>query len=118
MQNIIERIARFADIDTRRAMGFPPRRLPPSDLNIPMMFEDYTEFNQGRTRYYRLRNAELHVGLCEIAWVFGTDDFMLSRSYYFRRDDARVSFYSRLKFEHELHPDFNKDGSFKRSRPL
>ena len=27
MDNIIERIARHADIDTRRAMGFPPRRL-------------------------------------------------------------------------------------------
>ena len=31
MQNLVERIARFADIDTRRAMGFLPRRLPPSD---------------------------------------------------------------------------------------
>lgn len=29
-----ERIASFADIDTRRAMGFPPRKLPPSDLVI------------------------------------------------------------------------------------
>jgi len=27
MENIIERIARHADIDTRRAMGFPPRKL-------------------------------------------------------------------------------------------
>jgi hypothetical protein len=34
MDNFIERIAHYADIDTRRAMGFPPRKLPTSDLNI------------------------------------------------------------------------------------
>ena len=34
MENLIERVARFADIDTRRVMGFLPRRLPPSDLAI------------------------------------------------------------------------------------
>jgi hypothetical protein len=45
MDNILERIARLADADTRRAMGFgdidlrvamgfPPRKLPPSDLKI------------------------------------------------------------------------------------
>ena len=27
MENIVERIADFSDIDTRRAMGFPPRKL-------------------------------------------------------------------------------------------
>lgn len=32
--NIIERIARHADIDTRLAMGFMPRKLPPSNLTI------------------------------------------------------------------------------------
>ena len=31
-----ERIARHADIDTRRALGFPPRKLPPSDMKIPL----------------------------------------------------------------------------------
>ena len=34
MNNVIERVARFADIDTRRAMGFQPRKLPPSNLVI------------------------------------------------------------------------------------
>ena len=45
MDNVIEHIARLADADTRRAMGFgdidrrvalgfPPRKLPPSDLTI------------------------------------------------------------------------------------
>jgi len=43
--NIIERVARHADADTRRmlgfgdidkriALGFPPRKLPPSDLKL------------------------------------------------------------------------------------
>ena len=36
MDNVIERIAGFADIDTRRAMGFRPRKLPPSDLKITL----------------------------------------------------------------------------------
>lgn len=31
-----ERVARFADIDTRRALGFPPRKLPPSDFKAPI----------------------------------------------------------------------------------
>lgn len=30
--DIIERIASFADIDARRALGFPPHRLPKSDF--------------------------------------------------------------------------------------
>lgn len=30
--DLIERIADFADIDTRRALGVPPRRLPRSDF--------------------------------------------------------------------------------------
>jgi hypothetical protein len=33
-QNLIERIARHADIDTRRAMGFRPRKLVIPKLNI------------------------------------------------------------------------------------
>ena len=110
MQNIIERIAHFADIDTRRVMGFPPRKLPLSDLNFPLA----SECNQGRTRRIRLTNADLYVGLSEIVWVFGTDDYMKSRSCYFRRADGRVSFYALLKVQHSRHPDLNEDGSFKR----
>ena len=43
--DILERIAHFADIDSRRGMGFLPRKLPPSDLNIRL----------GKTRWYRGR---------------------------------------------------------------
>ena len=108
--DLIERIAHFADIDSRRALGFLPRRLVLPDLNLPFQREEYTEFNQGRTRRFQLRNAELYVGRLEIAWVFGTNDFMTSRTYSFRRDDGLVSFYALLKMEHSRHPDFKEDG--------
>jgi hypothetical protein len=32
MNSVIERVARFADIDTRRALGVPPGKLPKSDF--------------------------------------------------------------------------------------
>lgn len=115
MLNIVERIAHFADIDSRRALGFLPRKIIPPDLDLPMSLEEYTELNQGRTRRFKLRNAELYVGRLEIAWVFGTNDFKTSRSYSFRRDDGLVSFYALLIMKHSRHPDFNEDGSFKRA---
>ena len=52
MENVIERVARFADIDTRRALGFKPRKLSPSDLTIrtgtaysPFYTEPFTRVN-------------------------------------------------------------------------
>ena len=116
--DLIERIAHFADIDSRRALGFLPRRLILPDLELPCNSETYFEFNQGISRFIKLRNAHMYVCHNEIAWVVGTDDFMTSRSYTFRRDDGRLSFYALLKTEHSIHPDFNEDGSLKRLRPL
>ena len=98
-------------------MGFPPRRLVLPELDLPINSEDYTEFNQGRCRYIRLNNARVYVGPDEISWLFGTDDFKTSRSYSFRRDDGRVTFYALLVMNHSWHPDFNEDGSFKRAEP-
>ena len=118
MDNLIERIARHADIDARRAMGFGPRRLVLPEMNLPMNSEEYTEFNQGRTRLFKLRNAELYVGQLEIAWVFGTSDFMTSRSYSFSRNDGRVSLHALNRMKHSWHPDFNEDGSFKRAQGM
>jgi hypothetical protein len=113
MQNVIERVAHFADIDTRRALGFLPRKLVVPDLDLPCNSATYVEFNQGISRYIKLRNAQLYVGQLDISWVFGTDDFKTSRSYSFRRDDGRVSFYALLVMNHSWHPDFNEDGSLK-----
>jgi len=115
MENLIERIARHADIDARRAMGFGPRRLVAPDLDLPCRSQEYVEFNQGVSRFIKLRNAQMYVCPNEISWVFGTDNFMTSRSYSFSRDDGRVSFYALLVMKHSIHPDFNEDGSFKRA---
>lgn len=111
MDHIIERIAHHADIDTRRAMGFDPRKLVLPDLDLPCRSQEYVEF-------IKLRNAQLYVCQNEISWVFGTDDFMTSRSYSYRRADGRVSLYRLLKLEHSWHPDFNEDGKLKTWRSL
>ena len=113
MENIIERIAGFADIDTRRAMGFGPRKLVIPDLDLPCNSKTYFEFNPRGSRYMELSNARLYVGPDETAWQFGINDFMTSRSYSFRRADGRVTLYLLLKMEHSWHPDFNEDGSLK-----
>ena len=113
--DIIECIAHFADIDSRRALGFLPRKIVLPELDLPCNSETYIEFNEGVSRFIKLRNAHLYVGQLEIAWVFGTNDFKTSRSYSFRRDDGLVSFYALLIMKHSRHPDFNEDGSFKRA---
>jgi hypothetical protein len=118
MDNLIEHIARHADIDTRRAMGVGPRKLVIPDLDLPCNSKTYFEFNQGISRFIKLRNAHMYVCRNEIAWVFGTDDFMTSRSYTFRRDDGLVSFYALLIMKHSCHPDLNEDGSFKRAQDM
>jgi len=112
--DLIERIAHFADIDSRRALGFLPRRLVLPELDLPCNSATYIEYNQGVSRFIKLRNAHLYVGQLEIAWVFGTNDFMTSRSYSFRRADGLVSLYALLILKHSRHPDFNEDGSLKR----
>ena len=111
--DLIERIAHFADIDSRRALGFLPRRLVLPDLDLHVV-----EFNQGGSRFIKLRNAHLYVCPDETSWQIGTNDFKTSRSYSFRRADGLVSFYALLIMKHSIHPDLNDDGSFKRSRPL
>ena len=116
--DLIERIAHFADIDSRRALGFLPRRLVLPDLDLHVVSKEYVEINQGVSRFIKLRNAHLYVCPDENSWQFGTNDFMTNRSYSFRRADGLVSFYALLIMKHSRHPDFNEDGSFKRSRPL
>ena len=41
VQFLVERVARWADIDTRRALGVPPGRLPKSDF-VPRPIEPTT----------------------------------------------------------------------------
>jgi hypothetical protein len=125
MKNIIERIARYADIDTRRAMGFGPRRLVLPDLDLPIYSDDYyskgyTDFTEGNHRYIRFVNKRVdklsytHMDVTpdEIGWLFGGDDYETSRCYSFRRYDGLVSFFQ-VRMERYRHPDFNDDGSLK-----
>lgn len=42
--DVVEYIAGFADIDTRRALGFPPRRLRRSRSNLELYFKNVVFF--------------------------------------------------------------------------
>ncbi len=52
----LEHIAGFADIDTRRAMGFPPRKLPRSDfVPRPMPPTEYRYYvNEKKLWYFEM----------------------------------------------------------------
>ena len=121
MENLIERVARFADADTRRVMGFGdidkrlalgflPRRLVVPDLKLT--FKE-TRLMQG---YYKFFDFGDEVWMWAhpngMTWTFGKNKFVA-----FQRDGLVVNF--RCGYEHvnSRHPDFNEDGSFKRSRP-
>ena len=63
MENLIERVARFTDIDTRRALGVPPGRLPRSSL-IPRPIEPTT------FRYFAALKKLLYINFDESYDVF------------------------------------------------
>ena len=75
--DILERIAHFADIDTRRAMGFLPRRLPPSDLSIRLgtAYSPYSPFyTLPFTRININENCNIIATECgEVSWRFGPE---------------------------------------------
>ena len=123
----LERIAHFADIDTRRAMGFPPRRLvvPPLKLRIPCVREvsnaEYgppkplTQQNLKITDKYKYMfvvdfgNVLLYIHSSSMSWYF-------RKSHYnFCFNDKSLTTIHPDTYERVLHPDFNEDGSFKRT---
>lgn len=63
MNHIVERVARFADIDARRALGVPPGRLPRSDL-VPRPIEPTT------WRYFAALKKLLYLNFDESYDVF------------------------------------------------
>ena len=110
MQNVIERIAHHADIDTRRSMGFLPRKLPPPHLNLPFEFE-----YAGKTHTaIRFHNAALYVyHPCEsTAWVFDTSDTYRYCSLYMRHGKIVISTRGR-EWENSHHTDINEDGALR-----
>jgi hypothetical protein len=112
--DLIERIAHFADIDSRRAMGFLPRRLVLPDLNLKLDFLPH-----GIGRKIQLGDAvslTLHPR-GSTSWVFGGPRLTTVIEYFFNSDRA-LRIWTLCRCETSLHPDFNEDGSFKRSRPV
>ena len=116
MERLLHHVGAYADIDTRRALGLPPRKLPPSNLPLRTDFKDYIELYDGKSKIIVFDEAgvKLYVSPDTVTWQFNTRNFPKSRTYVFRRD-GQTSFYSLMKLEHSFHPDLNKDGSFKRS---
>lgn len=115
--DLIERIAQFADIDTRRAMGFLPRKLPPSKLVLPKLIEYENYFSKyGESRKFIMNGASFYVYPDDPTWAFGRE-FHSSGRTYIMRDNGLILFYLDGKLSRVRHPDFNDDGSFKRSRP-
>lgn len=115
MQNVIERIARHADTDTRCAMGFdidtrvklrfPPRKLPLPHLNL--------HFQYDRRIINRIKLTNAYVYNCRrrfaFAWVFN------EKSHYILYKCGKVSVYID-KWEHHRHPDINEDGTLREWR--
>ena len=118
MDNVIERIAHFADIDTRRAMGFGPRKLPPCHFDFPEI-EDLAgyirvKFNQDvrLTRHY---HSEFQFD--SYAWVFGRSMHPSEHRVYAMNRIGSIGVSTGYDCQESWHPDMNRDGSFKRVRP-
>lgn len=115
MENVIERIARHADIDTRRAMGLKPRKLVVPELNLKTNFVPHGVAK----KIWHLGGAAISMTVHprgSISWVFGGPRWATITEYFFQTDGTcRV--WTLCRSEVYRHPDFNEDGTFKRSRP-
>jgi hypothetical protein len=112
MENIIERIVRYTDIDTRRAMGLKPQKLVAPELNLKTNFVLH-----GLSRKIRLGDKislTMHRN-GGTSWVFGGPRLATVTEYFFH-SDGTCRVWTLCMSEVSRHPDFNEDGSFKRSR--
>jgi len=112
-----ERIARHADIDTRRAMGFPPRKVVIPDLNLKFLQKS----DLGRMAIY-LDNARIVLTYpCHrfddnrgiyprIQWGFRLGGYI---RYYEMYQDGVINTWKGDRGETSRHPDFNEDGTLK-----
>lgn len=142
-----ERIAHFADIDTRRAMGFGPQRLviPDIQLRIPWIrevagpHEGYGPPKPLSQQNLKLPTIDPVAGIYNFMYVVDFEngirlniyntctswyfyqahgDFQYKTHYSFSHPSKQVTFSDRLSYNCDIHPDFNDDGSFKRAKPL
>ena len=116
--DLIERIAHFADIDTRRAMGFKPRRLVVPSLNIRILTE-----NKGGHSF----SVDFDSGISMVCWPYKWLDYgirwiingNMTCSLFTKNGSIKICMNEwKVNSVKYTHPDFNEDGSFKRSRPL
>jgi hypothetical protein len=110
---ILERIALHADIDTRRALGFAPRRLFIPCLNIRIPEEH---------KYGQLFRVKFDSGIELICWPYKHLSYETkwimhgntTSSLFIQNGSMEIS--RNYNSERYIHPDFHEDGSFKRSR--
>ena len=120
-------------------MGFPPRRLvlPDLKLRLPVVQEALSTYdgygppkpiaeqNLRACRYKYIVNFEngikVHkhpIAMTEFWYFHETpDDFQFKRAYSFMYDVKHASVSEKNIWKYYTHPDFNEDGSFKRSPP-
>ena len=116
--DLIELIAHFADIDSRRALGFTPRRLviPCLNIRIPKEYRSgyvfIVKFDSG-IELICWPYEHLFYG---IKWVINGN----TTSTYLTKNGVIEISRNHWKIDSETctHPDFNEDGSFKRSSTL
>jgi hypothetical protein len=119
MDHLIERVARYTDIDTRRALGFPPRRLPPRHFDFPER-EDLAgyvtvQFSCEKCLIWHYLEDQP----VSYLWIFGYNLNILNHRVYGMDYMGGISIRSEsLESKKSRHPDFNEDGSLKSWRSL
>ena len=100
-----ERIARFADIDTRRAMGIYGRvKIPCIKIHIPI-FQVHNSYSSVNFDLEKHISLTWDTGSC--LWFFGSNNI-----YSLNRVSMKCWTWITGKIPH---PDFNSDASFKRA---
>jgi len=112
---IFERIALHADIDTRRALGFAPRKLVIPCLNIRIPEEHKlgylfrVEFDSGTLIFWPYKDL-----FYETKWTINGNTVS---SLFIKNGSIEISRnFWKANSERYTHPDFHEDGSFKRFR--
>jgi hypothetical protein len=101
-RDLLERIARFADIDTRRAMGFKPGKLPRIDLKFPLIEQESPRLSVVRIGPM----TNLFLQDCRYMWMF-----VYGKGVLMDYETRKIHIDDQPPY---THPDFHEDGSFKR----
>ena len=113
--DLLESIASFADIDSRRALGFRPRKLPPMDLppfrpnNV--IFKYITETRtliyleiSGYEDYYWDIKTDMIYDTKEDKWNFGPES--MYHTIFAGQETEGDVFYTGASYQMNHHPEF------------